>query len=69
MTAEVAPPTGADEGRLRDDVQPVSNESRDRIITGTVTVVRDPRLAPVSVPDGADDGRRDPLPLARIDDP
>ena len=41
MTVEVQAPTegGTDSGRPRDDVQPVANETRDRIITGTVTIV------------------------------
>src|SRR4051812_37986843 len=41
MTVEVEAPTtgGSDGGRARDDVQPVANETRDRIITGTVTIV------------------------------
>src|SRR6476646_6000694 len=41
MTVEVQAPTkgASDDGRPRDDVQPVANETRDRIITGTVTIV------------------------------
>src|SRR5829696_7936556 len=41
MTVEVQAPTegGTDDGRPRDDVQPVANETRDRIITGAVTLV------------------------------
>src|SRR5215210_7372317 len=41
VTAEVEAPTtgGSDQSRPRDDVEPVANETRDRIITGTVTIV------------------------------
>ena len=41
MTVEVEAPTtgGSDDARPRDDVQPVANETRDRIITGAVTLV------------------------------
>jgi stearoyl-CoA desaturase (Delta-9 desaturase) len=41
MTLEAEAPTagGSDPGRPRDDVQPVANETRDRIITGAVTLV------------------------------
>jgi stearoyl-CoA desaturase (Delta-9 desaturase) len=40
-THDAAPPQGAERAPApsRDDVQPVENETRDRIITGTVTVV------------------------------
>jgi stearoyl-CoA desaturase (delta-9 desaturase) len=41
VTVEVEAPTtgGPDAARPRDDVQPVANETRDRIITGAVTIV------------------------------
>ena len=41
MTVEVQAPTtgGTDDGRPRDDVQPVANEKLDRTLTGLVTVL------------------------------
>ncbi len=41
MAVADAPPvtSGAGSGPVRDDIQPVANETRDRIITGTITVL------------------------------